>query len=246
MFTDVEPAWPKILRFLVPLLALATVVQAGEPFVPEPDRWSGGIAGTVRAKFGVGNKLLANQLFLVLVDDDADMLAAKAVIPTDFSKGKHVFFLNADPGRYVVVAAVLERVSGSAVERDLGRPGRTGATNTEELLVFFDKKTIPQTEVEVVEGQMTFLGDILVVADLKIDRSDEAQINYHWLIDPGPERESLLGRAGTHSYRGSLVSIERDAKTETSCWKAAQKVFKKHEEWRRRVQDRLAAMGSTD
>ena len=93
---------------------------------------------------------------------------------------------------------------------------------------------------------MTFLGDILVDVQLKIDPSDEAQLNYHWLIDPGPERESLIGRTGMHSYRGSLVKIERDAKSETSCWKAAQKVFKKHEQWRRRVQDRLAAVYPDD
>ncbi len=236
VITDVEASRPRILRYLVLPLVLATVVQAAE-FVPEPDRWSGGMAGTVRGRFGMGNKLSAIKIFLALVEDDGNVLTSEAVVSSDFSKGKHVFFLNADPGRYVVVGAVLERVSGT---------GRFGAPNTEEILVFLDRQAIPQTEVEVVEGQMTFLGDILVDLQLKIDPSDAAQVNYHWQIDPGPEPESLVGRSGKHSYRGSLVSIERDAKTETSCWKATQKVFKKHEEWRKRVQDRLAAMGPND
>ncbi len=169
-------------------------------------------------------------------DKDEDILAAKSVISTDFYKGRSVYYLNADPGRYVVVAAMIEIVSGQGI---------TGAPNTESVLIFLDKETIPQTEVEVVEGQMTFLGDILLELDQKIDRTDEAQMHYHWLIDPGIDEDSIIGRSGRHAFRANLVEIDRDAKTEAACWKAAQKVFKKHEEWRNRVQKRLAEVGST-
>jgi hypothetical protein len=221
----------KTVLVVIPLLLAAAVVRAKSLPLPEPDPERGGIAVAVRGRFPAGTKSPAVQVYFVRLGDDVEMLAAESVIPSNFSKKKQVYLLNAKPGRYVAVSAELQNQGMDAAD----------------YVVFFDGEMIPQTEIEVIPGQITFMGDFLVDLKTKISESDEAQAHYHRLIEPAAARKGFMGRAfsGQNIYRGDLVSVERGDEVETEYWTLARdKVFKKDAAWREQVEKRIVAFGA--
>jgi hypothetical protein len=212
-------------------LSVSVLAEARGPGLPSPDPERGALAVTVRGRFPLGQKAPAAQVYFVRVDDDADMFSAESVIPSNFSKKKQVYLLNAKPGRYVAVAA---RLAPNA--------GLTG-TN---WVVFFDRAMIARTETEVAAGQITFLGDLLVDLKVKMSGADEAQTHYLRLVEPAAARAgfTLRALAGDYVYRGELVETDRTPATEGSFWALARdKIFNGEAGWRSMVEQRLAAPG---
>jgi len=219
-----------MLKSTRPVLALvlylaATPVEARRLPLPEPDPERGAIAVTMRCRAPAGNKTPAVQVHFVRFGDGVDIYAADSVISSNFSDDKQVYLLNARPGRYVAVAAEL-RGSG---------PG--------EYDVFLSKETIPSTEVEVIPGRITFMGDFLIDLKMKMSKSDEVQAHYFRLIEPGSARKGWMARAYTSKnvYRGDLVSVDRDAQTRNDFWAHARdKVFEKEPGWVAKAEQELA------
>lgn len=214
------------------ILLMASVGMAGakSPPLPAPDPARGAIAVTVRGRFPLGQKGPAVQVYFVRLGDDVDMFAAEFVVPSDFSKKTQVYLLNAKPGRYVAVAAEL---------RGLGTvPG--------DFVVFFDRAMIPRTEVEVVAGEVVFMGDWLVDLKTKMREADETQNHYLRLVEPDAARKGFHGRTFSreYMYRGELVETDVTAATEAAFWKLARdKIFEDEPGWRALVANKLAAAG---
>ncbi|MCZ6476832.1 MAG: hypothetical protein O6851_00695, partial [Gemmatimonadetes bacterium] len=204
------------------LLLTAALVQAKGLPLPKPDLERGSIAVTVRGRAPIGSKAPAIQVYFVRLGDEVEMLAAESVIPSNFSRKKQVYLLNTRPGRYVAVAAQL----------------RSDGISPSDYVVFFDGEMIPQTEIEVTPGQVTFMGDFLVDLKVKMEESDDAQAHYYQLIEPDAARKGFFARSfsGRYMYRGDLVSVERGAAIEAEYWTVARdKVFKKEADWREQV-----------
>ena len=219
------------LQLLLPVLCLLTPIRLAEAKKlgpPPPDAERGAIAVELRGRFPLGQKAPAVQVHFVRLGEDVDMLAAESVVPSNFYEKKQVYLLNARPGRYVAVAAQLRQPFGTAGDYE----------------ALFDHAMIPQTEVEVTAGQMTFLGDLLVDLKVKMTGADDAQLHYFRLIAPGAAGKGSFGRAlsAEYMYRGELVALDRAAATEAAFWKAARDaVFAKEPVWRALVERQLAA-----
>ena len=213
------------ILFVVSMLAAISFAEAKKPWLPAPDSERGGIAVTVRGRFPLGQKAPAVQVYFVRLGEDVDMHSAESVVPSNFSKKKQVYLLNAKPGRYVAVAARLA---------DLGTLGG-------EYVVFFDRAAIPRTEIEVTPGRIAFMGDLLV--DLKV-KIHEDQTHYLRLVEPEAANMGFMGRALSreYMYRGDLIEFDRTAATEAAFWTLAQgKIFASAPDWRARVEQQVAS-----
>lgn len=74
-------------RFAPFVLLVVTLAPAGD-YIPDADRWSGGIVGTVRGRFMMHNKRSAVKVYFAEVRKDEDLLAAKSLVSTNFYKGQ--------------------------------------------------------------------------------------------------------------------------------------------------------------
>lgn len=215
---------------LTSLLLLSTVAEAKGPPLPQPDPERGSIGVTIRAippaKMG---KIAAVQVYFVRPAEDGDVLNAEYVIPSNYSKKKQVYFLNAKPGRYVAVAARLSsRGTGFKYE------------------AFFSMEMLPEMEVTVVPGKLVFMGDFLLETSTKMKEADRAQSHFYRLISPATARKGYMARTflGKAPYTATLKSVDKGAETEREFWTLAKqkKVFKNEPAWQEFVQKQLEAL----
>ena len=208
-------------------LLLAAVSAAVDLPLPRPDPDRGTIAVTMRGRFPAGNKGPAVQVHFVRPQEQGEMFAAESVIPSNFSKKKQVYLLNARPGRYVAVGA------------EIRGPGR--------YTIFPNRAAIAATEIEVVAGEITFMGDYLFDLKVKMKQADPAQAHYLRLIAPGAARKGFMARAYTSQnvYRAELVGVDREPATANEFWSMARDgVFVSEPAWRAEVEEELAELAA--
>ena len=204
---------------LASLLLVGTFAEAKSPPLPPPDPGRGSIGVTIRAippmKIG---RMTAVQVFFARPADGEDVLNSEYVVSSNYSNKKQVYLLNAEPGRYVAVAA---RLPGTG-------PGFTYAA-------FFSKEMLPEMEVTVVPGELVFMGDFLLQTSTKMDQADPAQSYFYRLIWPEAANSGFLKRtfSGQASYTATLRRVTKTVERELDFWSLAQrKVFKKEPAWR--------------
>ena len=214
------------LVVFISLLFISNFAEAKGPPLPQPDPERGSIGVTIRAippaKIG---KMTAIQVYFVRLAEGGDVLDAEYVIPSNYSKKKQVYFLNAKPGRYIAVAAKLSG-GGAGFKYD----------------AFFSIETLPKMEVTVVPGKLVFMGDFLLNTSTKMKEADRAQSLFYRLILPDAARQGFMGRAfrGKAPYTATLKSVDKEAETEREFWSLArQKIFKKEPAWQEFVQKQL-------
>ena len=213
-------------------LLIAGGSQAGKPTLPVPGSQLGVIGVQVKAKgpTAVSAPSHASEVFFVKVEEDGDMLRATEIIPSNYTSKKQVFLLNAEPGRYVAVAAF--------VEADVSLPSSN---------VYFAGEMIPGTEVSLKAGQAVFMGKIVVKVKAGMKKADEAQAHYAKLIGSGigfAEGEHSSFIAISHITRAAeFKELAKDVNIERDFWaRAADKAFKSAPLWQETVHQQLASL----
>ena len=201
----------------------------------------GGVTFRLKAPMGMGIKKSAVQIFFVRLEGgDEDAFSAEQVIPSNYSKKKQVYLLNAKPGRYVAVAANLGSQATAGSMSPVGGGFSVGyQPPVMKYSAFFSMAMIPQTEVTVVPGEMVFMGDLLAKGSTKMENADAAQAHYYRMLSPEAAEKGYLARtfSGSAVYRAELESVSKDVATESSFWsRALKKVFKKEPAWQAFVQ----------
>jgi len=116
------------------------------------------------------------------LEGNTHALRAPALLESNHVRGVLVFLLDAEPGRYVAVAATL---------REEGR----------DVTVYFPQEMIRATEVEVGPGALGFMGSH-ELEQTTFRGGDDAQDHYAALLEPDWDRASLATRLFTRSrYR---------------------------------------------
>ena len=155
-------------RFVTSVLFLpALVLLSGCSSLPVPEpssvRSSGiGIAVKNRAPI----RLIKNRpdrIYFVKLDDGSNPTAAMRVLPSNYAKGKYIYRLNAQPGRYVAVASFRRQVV-------LGAP-------TSKYSIYFSEELIKVTEMTVHPAGMSFMGEFVVDTSFGMKKADKAQLH---------------------------------------------------------------------
>lgn len=215
-------------------LLIASGSQAGNPTLPVPDSRLGVIGVQVKAKgpTAVSAPSHARWVFFVKVEEDGDMLRATEIIPSNYTSKKQVFLLNAEPGRYVAVAAFVEA------------DGSLPSSN-----VYFAGEMIPGTEVSLKAGQAVFMGKIVVKVKAGMKNADEAQAHYAKLIGSGTgiaapaSGYSSFIALGQVTRAAEFKELAKDMDVEGAFWtRAADKAFKSAPLWQESARQQLASL----
>ena len=212
-----------VVRGLAPLLVIglfASTSWSKSLPLPPPDESRGSIGIKIKvippAKIGSAH---ADVVYFVRVEEDADRFAAENVIPSNYSKGTHVYLLNAKPGRYVAVGCMFAMAGGGG-----GGDGK----------VVFPRPDIARTEVEVVPGRLVFAGDVESSSSTKLGDADPAQSHYLRLIAADAATKNFMARAftGGYVYTGAFKAFERGEAAAAAFWaEAGQQHFKNDPAW---------------
>ncbi|MBI4083727.1 MAG: hypothetical protein HY423_14070 [Candidatus Lambdaproteobacteria bacterium] len=143
-------------------------------------------------------KTLSNpaKVYFVRLEGDADPLTQRTLIESNFEQEGQVYLLNAKPGRYAAVAALIDeqiyrppaarqvrfrRMSGISGD-DGGGDGRPVHPN---YVVYFPAELIKKTVVTVGPHALAYMGDHALDfdADLRpMARADDAQRHYDRMV----------------------------------------------------------------
>jgi len=172
---------------------------------PDPARGTIG----VRVKLALRGKMAgatAGAIYFVRVTEDSDPLTAEQLIPANYGKGRNLYLLNAEPGRYVAVGG----------EFQLPPTTMRGVT-------LFSKADIPKTEITVRAGSVAFMGEIDAGSAVKMLELDETQAHFLHLIFATSDKLGAADRTVTVNFAQSSVirTIERGEAVDTEFWSEA-------------------------
>ena len=196
------------LKFIIVIAAVTLVSCATTGGIPKVvDANKGGI-GTLVSFRDAAVPFASDRphtLFFVKVGEDGDLLGQPTVITSNYSNGVFLYALNLEPGRYAAVAGQYT----NTFELD-------NETVITERIVFFEKKLIQNSAVDVRPGRIAFMGDFDIQNHTTYyEDSDAAQDHYMKLLT---KEEQLLG---------SLVKNKNDERRTRWFLKFASRQFKK-------------------
>ncbi len=169
-------------------------------------------------------------VYFVRMEDD-DIINQNNLISSNYYKDDIIYLLNARPGRYIAVAAFEETISPSNDENEKSR--------TMYNSFYFPYNLIKMTEVELMPGDIAFMGTITVKKpwSLSFSNPDEAQLYYCRLLQPefadAEANSSVLDLffttlCGSSDYAVAVTSrdIEKDLSSEFTFLKKSINNFK--------------------
>jgi len=155
------------------------------PELSQPQSSGLGIDMTLKAPIGLFSSS-PDDVYFVKIDGEGS-LHHQQIVRSNYSKGGRVYLLNAQPGRYVAIAASFLRPSGS-----------TGSRFTTHFL----KELVQQTEVTVRENELVFMGSYVVKSSMWRHGTDGVLTNSMSVV--------LMSNAGEYLYRGTLLERKND------------------------------------
>lgn len=113
-------------------------------------------------------------VYFARLDDEQNSFISKfPPILSNAKLGNRFYLLNAQPGRYVAIAALEPPSMG----RNAGGPGSVGYVNsTLGSYVVFSKPLVALTEVKAEPGRLVFMGSFLMKAYVKFNEPDPDEV----------------------------------------------------------------------
>jgi len=198
------------------LVTLTPPLSAKLERLQAPDPTKGLIGVRVTNQEGIA-KGGADVVYFARVVEGADAAADAPLIPSNFGKARNIYLLNAEPGRYVVVAAEIVRP-----------PPQT------RTVLLLAQEYYSQTEIEVKAGSVIFMGEILLKSSPKSDELDETQAkNLNTIMKISPKL-GVMDRAMGLKFAAPAVfkSLGRGDDVELEFWSsAANNHFRGEDAW---------------
>jgi len=201
MTSDRTRRWPAqcVIAALLAGCAATPIPEAREP-------QSAGLAITVEIAppMGIGS-LDPEQLYFARVDN-ADGLEQQTIVRSNLVRDNRAYLLNARPGTYVAVASMSHGVGM-----------RSGNYTT-----YFPKEVLEQTRATVREGEIAYMGSMVLETSIGFDNADEIQNHYKNVLAPGAPTDAVqMGFRGDVHYRGGLVERKPDDRARSEFLAAA-------------------------
>ncbi len=171
--------------------------------------------------------------FIKLNEKDNIYMSDGSFLKSNFHEGDQYYFLNAEPGRYIAVAAF----KGS--ETTDGR-GNTVKESPDDTVYYFPLDMVQFTDTKFKTGEIAFLGkytlDLPVNFEYGLKNPDESQVYYCKRLQPNKAEPSALGccietliaiggGTGETAEAVKLKMKDKNRKAETEFWTKAKKHF---------------------
>jgi hypothetical protein len=158
----------------------------------------------------------SNKVLFLKIDNSGESEEVEVIL-SNYSKGGRIYLVNAEPGKYAVMAAYYD--SGF----------RCGLT-------FFSREALKVSEIDVKPGEFAFIGKFVIDNHLKLStRGDETQKENFSRFKGIRHRKEIkrlfkgltgFNRVGS-MYRGTLNKYDRTARSVKESLMKAGKDFKK-------------------
>lgn len=195
---------------------------------PAPQQGTIGI--TVKVDAPIGLPMPVSDIYFARVIDSGEAF----IVSSNYSKKDQIYMLNANPGRYVAVAAKSKGTRQAAAT---------------EYDIYFPKDMIAATEVTVLPGRMVFMGEFSLKSSGNVKELDQLQTKYFHMISPDSARKGAFGRmfANKVPYRGELLESARGREAELKFWERARdKVFKDEQAWVAAIDGHLRTLATDE
>ncbi|TGL45643.1 hypothetical protein [Leptospira perdikensis] len=179
------------------------------------------LAVEVRVKQFLGSKS-ASRVHVVRVDKKVNpgqtLISKTPVIASNWADRGITYYLNVEPGEYVVVAFEYE-VEQQAQQTSSTTSGNVTVTTSSGggktiFTVITNKETAEKSKTKVAAGQLAYMGSFLVDTNKEFAQADENQKHYANILKPGMlEKTGLFGNFFAVDLLGTLVSHTKDEET---------------------------------
>ncbi|TGM74045.1 hypothetical protein EHR01_11045 [Leptospira mtsangambouensis] len=176
------------------------------------------LAVEVSVKQFLGSKS-ASRVHVVRVDKKVNpgqtLITKTPVIASNWSDRGVIYYLNVEPGEYVVVAFEYE-VEQQAQQTSSTTSGNVTVTTSSGggktiFTVITNKETAEKSKTKVAAGQLAYMGSFLVDTNKDFAEADEIQKHYANILKPGMlEKTGLFGNFFSVDLLGTLVSFTKD------------------------------------
>lgn len=210
----------KEIYTILSVLFIAGCASMPIPRMEDPQTSVIGIQIETQAPVGIFSHK-PDRIFFVRIDNEDD-ITQNLVIPSNFAKDGRIYLLNARPGKYAAVAAFRSQAGlpfapapqpGISVSVTVGKTGYT---------TYFSKELIEATKINVVPGEVVFMGSYVVKQSVGLENAEPIQNHYANLLAPGSSKSGfghLL--SGDYHYRGMTGEAKRDSDARTEFIKKA-------------------------
>jgi|CXWL01.1.fsa_nt_gi hypothetical protein len=168
----------KVFQFLTMGLVVMEWIGCSSIVVPPPVPQSAHIGIALSSRTLIPLKLFEQKItaiyFARLEEDQNGFISKFPHIPSNAKSGNRFYLLNAQPGRYVAVAALEPPGAGANAA---GGPGAASYVNsTPGAYVVFSKPMVALTEVKAEYGRLVFMGNFLVKAHVRLSEPDPDEV----------------------------------------------------------------------
>ena len=152
------------------------------------------------------------RVYFVRLDEGEEQysLSKNNIIPSNYSKDGYAYLFNAEPGRYIAVAAYSYAVNTEQ---------RTKA----DFYSFLPSDLVTLTTIELKPGQLEFMGGFLVKESIGLKGADDVQKHYFSLMFPSENIDAssklssvvmsnMFKKQGVVHYKGKLLESRKDMK----------------------------------
>ncbi|OHD65112.1 MAG: hypothetical protein A2176_02540 [Spirochaetes bacterium RBG_13_51_14] len=193
------------------------------------------IGVTIRVRLlNVFPKKQTTVYFVKLEEKDNEYFGTKIIrcnYTREFLTGIYAYIINAEPGKYAVVCSTkFDKMADTTIEtKNISEVG---------YITFFDENAIKQSIVDVIPGQVVYMGSFVINSQLKSlsrnieNNGDSAQKHYYNLL------KSYMD--GTF-YCGALIKADRSEK-ETREFLSKTGGYFKNTEWKDNIDKAVAEL----
>jgi len=175
-----------LATFLIGLLGCAGTVPPARPLDDQKSVIDIAVKTRPPLKLFGGSK--SNQVYFLRMAEGDSTYMVGDLLSSNFSKDGQMYLLNAEPGRYVVVAAYHSKSTAqSPASTGPAKPGvsvSVGVSTPSEThyTTFFAREVIKLTEITVAPGSMVFMGNYVVDQSTGMKDADETQAYFFNLV----------------------------------------------------------------
>jgi hypothetical protein len=176
-----------VSRF-APLVALSLILGCASVPAPMPAGDGGLIGLSLRVRSGwlIPGRTEPETVYLVRLDEETELETGSWLISSNYAENGYIYFMNAPPGRYAIVAAyyVLEYSTCSVMDPDpMSRCATPSHTRASHHTVYWPRELIERTLIELQPSSSVFVGHVELDCVRK-DEPDDVQAHYSSILGP--------------------------------------------------------------
>jgi hypothetical protein len=172
--------------------------------------------------------------FIKLGDKESSYMSDGTFLPSNYQQDCQYYLLNAEPGRYIAVAAFKGSLTKDAA-------GNTVKESPDDTVYYFPIEMVQLTDIKFKAGESAFMGSYKVDLPLNfkygMKNPDELQTYYCKRLQPNKAEPNALGCCietftfigGGTGEKAEVVKLknkDRDTKAEIEFWTKAKKHFR--------------------